>query len=264
MTELIKITSSGKIPQNYTHTLIYHAGQMLDVPPDNSHIGKNGKIKAQWYYVYLMNFVNPQIFKNEFNNLHYTSNDKTIDALLKYINTTGIMSKCTGQNQQFQQTTPQVINQNPNSFPQFVQQQNQFQPTTMPQFVQPQNQFQPTTMPQFVQPQNPNSFPQVIQPQNQFQPFNGQIQQPKHSPVKSGPHTPVFQDDSPSKHTPKKQNTKSPQKQNQNQPFIQPIQSNIISPISEITIKCSTGTYTYKTPIDKNILNEIIRNIKTN
>ena len=248
MTELIKITSSGKIPQNYTHTLIYHAGQMLDVPSDNSHIGKNGKIKAQWYYVYLMNFVNPQIFKNEFNNLHYTNNDKTIDALLKYINTTGIMSRCTGQNQQFQQTMPQ-----------FVQPQNQQFQQTMPQIVQ-QN---PTSMPQIIS-QNPNSFPQFIQPQTVQQPFNGQIQQSKHSPVKSGPHTPVFQDDSPSKHTPKKQNSKSPQKQNQNQSFIQPIQSNIISPISEITIKCSTGTYTYNTPIDKNILNEIIRNIKTN
>ena len=201
-----KITTSEKAPVNHLRSLIYHNGKML--PLNNTDfIGKNGKIKAGWYYVYLQNGINAQTFSDEFNKLNYSNTDKKVDTVSTFIINNGIIQKCVGRNAQ----QPQILS------------------TMSTQLVQPQ--IQPMQQPQILQ-----TTPATI----------AQMQ------------IPVFQSDSPQKH-------KSPTKKSPtNTTFTAPVQANIISPITKIIIECATGRMEYTTPIDKSILDEIIRNIAVN
>ena len=222
-----KITTSEKAPANQVKSLIYHNAHMLNLT-GTEYLGKNGKIKAGWYYVYLQNNINVQMFADEFNKLNYQSTDKKVETVSNFIINSGLINKC-------------ILSANTN---------NQTIQSTIPLSQ---------TMSSSIQ-QTLTEIPKT----------EGFIPTPLTVNQIAPEQTPVYQSNSPQKQkspTKKSPTKKSPQKQ-MFEPipltsFTMPPQSNIISSINKITIECSTGTFSYETPIDKNILNEIINNIST-
>ena len=224
-----KITTSEKAPANQVKSLIYHNARMLNLT-GTEYLGKNGKIKAGWYYVYLQNNINVQMFADEFNKLNYQSTDKKVETVSNFIINSGLINKCilpvnTNTNTQTIQSTISLSQTMPSPIQQTL--------TEIPKTER----FIPT----------PLSVNQITPEQ-----------------------TPVYQSNSPQKQ--KSPTKKSPTKKSLQKQMFEPIpltsftmppQSNIISSINKITIECSTGTFSYETPIDKNILNEIINNIST-
>ena len=218
MTEF-KITTSDKTILNYTKSLIYHNGRMLDLT-GTDYLGKNGKIKVGWYYVYLLNNINSQLFKDEFNKLNYTPTDKKIETVITFINNSNIVKICLNQINQNMNQLNQIPQLNQNQIPQLNQNMNQLNQNQIPQMNQ-LNQLN----------QNQIQIPELLQPSSQQITIN-----------------------SPSKQSPKQNKRQSPK---------QSPKKNIYSNINSITIRCSSGEYTFNIPIDKNILNEIISNIQT-
>ena len=220
---LFKITTSEKAPTNQIKSLIYHNGHMLNLT-GTEYLGKNGKIKAGWYYVYLQNNINSAKFADEFNKLNYQNTDKKVETVSNFIINSGLINKC---------VLPVNTNTNNLQTPQLNI--------------------------------SPIQSTQIQQMSIEVPKSEGTIPTPLLFNQTNPEQTPVYQSNSPQKQ--KSPTKKSPQKQ-QFEPisltsFTMPPQSNIISPINKITIECSTGIFTYETPIDKNILNEIINNIST-
>jgi hypothetical protein len=226
---LFKITTSEKAPTKQIKSLIYHNGHMLNLT-GTEYLGKNGKIKAGWYYVYLQNNIDSTKFADEFNKLNYQNTDKKVETVSNYIINSGLINKC-------------ILNTNNLQTPQL-----NISPIQSTQIQQ-----MPIEIPK---PEGMIPTPLSI---NQTHPEQTPVYQ-SNTPQKQKSTTKK----SPTKKSPSK---KSPQKQQFEPisltPFTMPQQSNIISPINKITIECSTGVFTYETPIDKNILNEIINNIST-
>ena len=207
--------------------------------------------------------INAQLFADEFNKLNYTSPDKKVETVMNYIVNCGLINRCMGGNVQQQQISqPQTV---PTTIP---------ISSTIPVYqTNPQSQTVPTTIPvyQTNQPQM-ISVPQQTVPTEIPQQYSAIPQQTVPTTVPN--QMPVYQSPSKTKSPSKKTQSKktpnsSPKKTNVNQfeaipldtSFLSPVQSNIISTVSKITIECSTGTFTYETPIDANILQEIINNI---
>lgn len=239
---LFKITTSEKAPANQIKSFIYHNGHMLNLT-GTEYLGKNGKIKAGWYYVYLQNNIDSTKFADEFNKLNYQNTDKKVETVSNFIINSGLINKC-----MLNTNTNTNVNVNNIQTPQLnISPIQSTQIQQMPIEIPKPEGMIPT--PLSINQTHPEQTPvyQSNTPQKQKSPT-------KKSPTKK----------SPIKKSPIK---KSPQKQQFEPisltPFTMPQQSNIISPINKITIECSTGVFSYETPIDKNILNEIINNIST-
>jgi len=240
---MFKITTSEKAIPNYVKCLVYHNGRMREINGAD-YIGRNGKIKAGWCYVYLHSSINPQIFQNEFNALNYSQTDKKIDTLTTFINSHRI-----------------------------IQSTQEIQSLSESRLMGGESRFQ-------IESQMGGESRFQIESQMGAD-LSQKIPIPEADSSSSlGSQTPVYQSNTPHKpRTPKSGHSReTPDEFNEEQPLdsfpqmkeVHPViidtqipsfNGSLFPNIRRITIECSTGTYTYEMPIDPNILNEIVNSL---